>query len=75
VRGAISNGRPYRDSYLAEGNIGQTNPRITTDNDDYRGMQVPFTERELAHLYGLRVKPRLDRERYATSRALSKDEI
>jgi len=28
---------------------------MTSDNDDYRGMQVPLAERELDHLYGLRV--------------------
>jgi len=29
--------------------------KLATDNDDYRGIQVRLSERELEHMYGLRV--------------------
>ena len=33
-----------------------------TDNDDYRDFQVPLSERQLDHLYGLRVSRQIDSE-------------
>jgi len=47
--------RSSRDQGCAPKGSGSSHPQLASDNDDYRGTQVPLSDRELDHMYGFSV--------------------